>query len=144
MKQLAFLLLLMVSTAQAFGDMHCRFDPNGQPSSYLRYNPHTHVLRTLTGWPQKWTVFKHVKPLKGLPPYGNQGITLVVFGDVPALHVLVSPNNKLWFDQREASYPAQAIWGKIPGGPADRLFGPTLGACWTDHNQKETEPGSAG
>jgi hypothetical protein len=140
-KKIALLLILLVSTSQAFADLYCRWDPVGRPSSFMMYKPKQKVILTLTGWPQRWHKYSGVKKVKGLPPYGNQGITLTVFGDVPAVTLMYTDNGTLWYDQNTTTYPYEAYWDKLPGGPPAEFFGPNRGVCWTrglqptNHNQ---------
>ena len=110
--------------------IHCRFEPVGRPMAYVRYEPSSRTVWTQTGWPQQWRSYQDVEVLTGLPPYGNQGFTLVAFGDVPILHVRMTGNAHTWYE-RHTSFPYEAAWGLVPTGVKIKE---TRGVCWTNGN----------
>jgi hypothetical protein len=65
--------------------------------------------------------YNDVQIYTGLPPFNDQGFSLVVFGDVPALHL-----EQTYTTYRDQSYPYIAYWGLVPGkldlNIVDRIF----------------------
>jgi len=125
MRKLFFSALWMFS-AHAFADLHCNFEANSQPGSYLQWDGTTSTVWTLTGWPQQWTEYDNVTMINGNPPYSDQGFTLLAFGDVPLIHIQYSGDY-----HPGIKYPYVATWGKEPGALVPDGI---IGKCWTDDN----------
>lgn len=123
------LVLLGLFGFGASADIHCRFDPNGAPSSYVRINVKRKAAFTLTGWPVKRTNYREV-----FVQETQGGFNVTVFGDVLFLKAKYTNAATLWFDQNEVTYPFEAYWNpKVPGGPTRQAL---RGVCWTDKLQK--------
>jgi len=125
-----FALLAFVFATDAYADVHCRFDPTGAPSTYLRWSPKKKMIWTQTGWPEVWNTYKNVSLNREKNVH-----TLVVFGDVPIISFKYTGNGTLWFDMREVRYPYVAHFSpKFPGPGAPKRQA-KQGVCWTDENQ---------
>ena len=107
--------------------IECRIEPTNRPMAYLKYEPSSRTVWTLTGYPQTWRRYDDVEVLTGLPPYGSKGFTLIAFGDVPIIHLRLTYNAHNWYE-RDQTYAYQARWGLVPAG---QKINDTAGVCWT-------------
>jgi hypothetical protein len=129
MKSLLLVILALAAVSTAHADLYCRWDPTAAPSSFIRVFTKRGTAMSITGWPQKTTMYRDVVVQKRR----GGGFTIVVFGDVPLVQA-ASGSGTLWYDQNEVTYPFAAYWNpKVPGGPTRQS---TSGVCWTDHVQK--------
>lgn len=108
-------------------ELHCRWEPTGSPMTYLKYDPATRTAFVQHGYPQRWDRYSQVRLVTGLPPYGEEGLTLVNKHGVEIAHLKPSLNGRVSYE-RDASYPYEALFGRVPGGPRGE---PVRGVCWT-------------
>jgi hypothetical protein len=120
------------------GKVFCQFQKAGEPVSFLTWDKAARTLETITGENSLKTTYKDVEVYQGLPPFKNKGFTLVVFGDVPALHLKYT-GKATTFDKPCIYNSYESYMGNIPGkldaNPwqqiSNREYG-TKGVCWTD------------
>ncbi len=93
--------------------IHCTFDTYYGPSSYVRYDADKARLWIGTGWPTEWRRYSGVTERRGLPPFGDNGISVVAFGDVPLVHLQVG-YARSWYE-RFTDYRIEGAWGILPG-----------------------------
>jgi hypothetical protein len=140
--------------AKASEVLYCQFFQAKQPKSLLKWNMRAGTIETITGANRQHKLYKDVDVFRGLAPYDEdngpagpitnlnknqlkRGFSLVVFGDVPAIHIRKIATST-WSDQC-LMYPYEAYWGLIPGqleamnwldGATMGDFGPR-GVCYT-------------
>jgi hypothetical protein len=108
-------------------ELHCRWEPTGKPLTYLKYDPVTKTAFVQHGWPQKWSKYTKVRLVTGLPPYGNEGLSLVSKSGVPIAHLKATGNGTIWYE-RGTTYPYESYFGNVPGAPQGEAI---RGVCWT-------------
>ncbi len=108
-------------------ELHCRWEPTGLPMTYLKFDPATKTVWVQHGFPQKWDKYTNVRLVTGLPPFGEEGLSLVSKRGVDIAHLKPSTNGRVSYE-RDASYPYESFFGRVPGG----LRGESgRGVCWT-------------
>ncbi len=143
---LGILALIVLGNSASAEIVYCRFEQQWKPMTLAKWDTKRGTLITQHGYPARGRKYSDVRVVSDLLPYGDRGITLVVFGDVPALHLRLVNNATLPSDPT-ISYPYEAYWGNIPGrlsvpmGPLvllDTLFNKrrtkefgSRGVCWT-------------
>jgi hypothetical protein len=141
LKNLVLLSLLVLTGSFAFAQsdeptLLCRFEPIGRPLTFVKYYADSRTAWVQSGYPAKWVEYTDVVEVKGLPPFGKKGTSLVAFGgDVPILHYSRTNAGKIWYELREKNYPFSAVWGSLPGTKARQE-----GVCWTPSLQAEVIP----
>lgn len=113
----------------------CRFDPTGNPISFVKFNIQSRIARTTTGWPQVTQRFDNVDVATGLLPYGNNGITLLAFQDAPIVHIQRG-YGRTWYETN-TTFNFVSTWGLVPGAPTRNS---RTGVCWTDVEQPNVQP----
>jgi hypothetical protein len=96
--------------------LRCEFAAEGFADSSLIYDPVAATVTTTTGDPAVQQTFNAVTTTTGLPPYGNDGLSVIAFGDVPLFSVMLTSVNNEYL----------ATWGLATGGPAGVL---NAGVC---------------
>lgn len=144
MKKLICALLCATGLAAHADRIHCRFDPDNRPSTYLQYDSRRQVVETLSGWddptcprpgrsqgllmslPREATIHQCLRTYKNVvlasipsaPPYYRKGVSLVGFGgDVIFVHMNLTLGSV--YQKFDSVYPAEAQWGdaRLPGNP---------------------------
>lgn len=116
-------------------ELHCRWEPTGKPMTYMKFDPVTKVASVQHGWPQKWSHYKNVRLVTGLPPYAEEGLSLVSKSGVPIAHLKATGNGKIWYET-STSYPYESYFGEVPGAPQGEAI---RGVCWTKSEPAKTE-----
>lgn len=114
--------------------LHCRWEPTAKPMTYLVYNPVNKTASVQHGWPQKWNHYANVRLVTGLPPYGEEGLSLVTKTGVPIAHLKPSSNGTIWYE-RNTAYPYESYFGQVPGAPQGEAI---RGVCWTKSEPAKT------
>jgi hypothetical protein len=109
--------------------VHCNFQQPWKPSAYLRYDADRRRVWVESGWPHVWHRYENVGIIRGLPPFNQQGITLMASDDMPIVSFRIGTNPNNWESHFE-NYEIQAAWGFLQGMPRGRT-----GQC-----RAETQP----
>jgi hypothetical protein len=114
--------------------LYCEFWSGTQlfamPDAFMIYNPKTQSVLTRTGSPATTKAYNNVTVEIGVPPYGDEGYTVKIFGDVP----VVSIKQKKYDTIPLLAYALddhEATWGKVPGFPNPK-FNVDNGLCFDD------------
>lgn len=94
--------------------VHCLFEPMWSPIGYIRYDADRRRVWVQEGWPKVWHKYENVSMRRGLPPYNEQGVTLLAFDDVPIISFRIGKNPRNYQKHFE-EYEIQAAWGILPG-----------------------------
>ena len=139
MKRILSLIILSAMSSTALAEViYCRFNDSFKPSSFATWKTKSRTLKTTVGRNKVETMYTDVRLMTGLKPYKKTGFSLIVFGDVPALH-LKETNRATLPGQHDIVYVWEAYWGEVPGRLHSNwfethilkeLWGPR-GVCWS-------------
>ena len=128
--------------------LHCRWEPTGRPMTYLRYDPITRTAWVQHSWVKRPNgqegpvedAYAKVRLVPGLPPYGEEGLSLVARNGLPIAHLKASGAGRVWYD-RNTTYPYEALFGAVPGAPQGQSVD---GVCWTKSEPAQNQDASGG
>lgn len=129
MQKLVLSVFVCLVSTNVAADIHCRFDPNAAPSTYVRVSPKRKTGIIKVG-------AQKAQPLREVVVQQSAGAQVIrVFGDVILIQARFTGSAKLWFDRNEMCYPYEAHFNpRFPGGPTRQAF---QGVCWTDKMQPQ-------
>jgi hypothetical protein len=104
--------------------LECTFEVAGFPESTATYDAANQTVETVTGSPPSTQTFQNVMIISGVPPYGNDGLAYIAFGDVPLFSVTIV--NTTGRHPHDSGQEILATWQSAPGGPKDVL---NAGVC---------------
>ncbi len=159
-RALAILLFAAIGHGAAAETVLCKFVDFDHPTRYLKWDNTKNVIwstdssekereKCFKTKPSKRSkscmIYEDVSVFTNLPPYYKKGFSLVVFGDIPAIHLRLTNRATVGINKCKI-YPYEAYWGLIPGkfdaNWLEKIFegknGPK-GVCWTKANPATEE-----
>lgn len=151
--RLVLIALAMVSGAWAQAEiLRCRFEPKGQPMTYIEFNDKTAEAHVQFGNPARWQRYKDVAVVnrqgylvQPSTQANKDPFTLAAFNGILndagkpkyALLTFQFTNNASLKIEPRLVYPFVAHWGNIrPGAPNPRT---SRGVCWTASPQMQAQ-----